>query len=139
MLKLENKKIVWNSNLVLIIQVGFAVEKYLYLVWESNMTMHSVYFKEHEGVQDSIGHQSSASTPWWSRLGTQLPYVDPVSQLRSSIVGNHFNGDQYTATKFGEHCMEQGSEKGNTSHFTIFPGSSLSSVFYSTLNGQYLN
>ncbi|KAL1813361.1 hypothetical protein ACET3Z_023426 [Daucus carota] len=89
-------------------------------------TMHSVYFKEHEGVQDSIGHLSSASAPWWTGLGTQLPYADTGSQLRSPSVDNNFNGDQYTATKFGEQCMEQGSEKGNTSHFTIFPGHSKS-------------
>ncbi|KAL8094991.1 nuclear transcription factor Y subunit A-10-like [Apium graveolens] len=97
------------------------------------MTMHSVYFKEHEGVQDSIGHLSSASTPWWSGLGTQLPYVDPVSQLKSSIGENNLNGDQYTATKFGEHFVGQGSEKGSTSHFTVFPGHSKSPA-----NGQKL-
>lgn len=105
------------------------------------MTMHSVYFKEHEGVQDSIGHISSASTPWWSGLGTQLPYVDTVSQLRSSSVDNNLNGDQYTVNKFGEHCTAHGSEKGNTSHFTIFPGICLScvfTVFYATLNGKNL-
>lgn len=87
------------------------------------MTMHSVYFKEHEGVQNSIGHLSSASTPWWSGPGTQLPYGESEIQRRSSSVdNNHFNGDQYAATKFGENCMGQEFEKGNTSHFTILPG-----------------
>lgn len=89
--------------------------------------MHSVYFKEYEGiVQNPVGHLSAASAPWWSGLGTQLPYGESVGELKSLSVEHHSNGDQFTATKIAEHATEQGLGKGITSQFTIFPGNFLS-------------
>uniref|UniRef100_A0A5B7ANE3 Nuclear transcription factor Y subunit n=1 Tax=Davidia involucrata TaxID=16924 RepID=A0A5B7ANE3_DAVIN len=82
--------------------------------------MHTICFKEHEGiVQNPIGPLSSV--PWWSGLDSQSAYGESFGQLKSSSMERPTSGDQLTATKQAERGTEQGLVKGNTTQFTIFP------------------
>lgn len=94
--------------------------------------MHSVYFKEHEGMtQNAVGPLSSASPgPWWSGLCIQSAYGETLGQLKSSSSMAHpSSGDQpiLTSTKQVERGMDQELEKANATQFTVFPGDSRSS------------
>ncbi|KAJ4705412.1 Nuclear transcription factor Y subunit A [Melia azedarach] len=78
------------------------------------MAMQTAYFKEHEGnAHNQIGQFSSVqSTPWWSSLGSQ------------SLCGGQLKPfSMETPTEQSGQRLE----KGNTSHFTFFPGDSKSS------------
>ncbi|XP_038686991.1 nuclear transcription factor Y subunit A-10-like isoform X2 [Tripterygium wilfordii] len=76
------------------------------------MAMQTVYLKEHEGiVQNSIGQLSSIpSVTWWNAICSQ------------SVHGDLNGRDQLTVTKQGGRVAEHGLDKGDSTHFTIFPG-----------------
>lgn len=79
------------------------------------MTIHSVYHKEDDDHNPIEQLSPSASAPWWTELGTPLPY----GQLKSLALQTP---SQVTATKLP---TEQGLEKGITAQFTIFPGNKI--------------
>lgn len=86
----------------------------------THMTMHTVYYKEeHEGAAAAayspIGHLSSASVPWWTGLGTQLPHTHSACPSKSSSLDHSSTGAQFTHD-------EAQLEKTTLSQFNIFPG-----------------
>ncbi|XP_059646574.1 nuclear transcription factor Y subunit A-10-like isoform X2 [Cornus florida] len=89
------------------------------------MTMHTVYFKEHEGiVPNPFGPLSSVPVPWWSGLGSPSAHGESYGQLKSSSMAA--SGDQLTATKQAERGTEQAVEKAT--QFTFLSGDSKSSL-----------
>ncbi|KAK4396581.1 Nuclear transcription factor Y subunit A-10 [Sesamum angolense] len=83
------------------------------------MTMHAVFFKEHDGI-------SQNSLTGWTAIGSQPPpyaggdslVQSKLAALELSAAGNtHFCGG---AKEPQDH--EQGMGKGNVTHFTLFPG-----------------
>ncbi|KAJ9693875.1 hypothetical protein PVL29_009711 [Vitis rotundifolia] len=88
------------------------------------MTMQTTYFKEHAGsAHNPTGQLSSAAAvPWWSGLGSQSVYDESFGQLKSLSMEHPGKGDQLTAIKQVELGAEHGTDKGNTTQFTIFAG-----------------
>ncbi|KAI3471887.1 hypothetical protein Pfo_028575 [Paulownia fortunei] len=88
------------------------------------MTMHTVFFKEHEGIAQNSINGALSAVPRWSGLGSQLPPVayseafvqSKLASLELSAGGN----GQFNAAKETED--QQGLGKGNTTHFTLFSG-----------------
>ena len=104
------------------------------------MTMQTIYFKEHEGIaHNPTGQLSSpAAVPWWSGLGSQSVYGESFGHLKSLSAENPAKGDQFTAIKQVELSAEHGTEKGNTTQFTIFAGISSIMIIYAIL-AEYLS
>ncbi|XP_034692581.1 nuclear transcription factor Y subunit A-10-like isoform X2 [Vitis riparia] len=88
------------------------------------MTMQTTYFKEHAGsAHNPTGQLSSAAAvPWWSGLGSQSVYEESFAQLKSLSMEHPGKGDQLTAIKQVELGAEDGTDKGNSTQFTIFSG-----------------
>lgn len=95
--------------------------------------MQTIYFKEHEGIgHNSTGQLSSpAAVPWWSGLGSQSVYGESFGHLKSSSAENPAKGDQLTAIKHG-------TDKGNSTHFTIFAGISSVMLLNAILEDSFL-
>lgn len=93
------------------------------------MTMHSVYYKEeHEGAAaySPIGHlSSSASVPWWTGLGTQVPLTHPPCPSKSFTLDHSSTGGQFTHD-------EAQLKKRTSSEFTIFPGNFSRQISFNT-------
>ncbi|KAK6131589.1 hypothetical protein DH2020_034603 [Rehmannia glutinosa] len=72
------------------------------------MTMHTVFFKEHQGILQNSSNRPPTAVPLWSGLGSQLPAVA-------------YGGESY-ASKEPENHEQGGLGKGNTTntHFTLF-------------------
>ncbi|RZC25764.1 nuclear transcription factor Y subunit A-10-like isoform X2 [Glycine soja] len=87
------------------------------------MAMQTVYLKEHEGlVHSSVGQLSSVtSAPWWSALGSQPVYGEYCGQMKSFSLEISNYVDQFGAGKQAARGVEQLSDKGHTTQFTIFP------------------
>ncbi|KAK1404650.1 Nuclear transcription factor Y subunit [Heracleum sosnowskyi] len=74
--------------------------------------MQTVYYKEeHEGA--AVGHSSSASVPWWTGLGTQVPHTQSGCPSKSAALDHSSTGGQFKAPQL---------EKRTPSKFNIFPG-----------------
>ncbi|PPS12035.1 hypothetical protein GOBAR_AA08614 [Gossypium barbadense] len=89
------------------------------------MAMQTLYAKEHDGiVHNPMGQLAPVpSQPWWSALGSQSSiYGESCGQLKNLLMEHPSNGDQLTCTKQAGRVNEQGLNKGNPAHFTIFPG-----------------
>ncbi|KAK6147270.1 hypothetical protein DH2020_018182 [Rehmannia glutinosa] len=93
------------------------------------MTMHTVFFKEHQGILQNSSNRPPTAVPLWSGLGSQLPTVayggEPYAQskLASLELSAGGNGQFNIGAKEAED--EQGGlGKGNTTntHFTLFSG-----------------
>ncbi|KAL6997921.1 hypothetical protein U1Q18_008045 [Sarracenia purpurea var. burkii] len=85
------------------------------------MIMHTVSFKEHEGIaHNPTGQLSQVSVPWW--IGSQSVYGESVGQFKPSSLEHPTGEGQLTATKRAEYGAERGMEKGNTTQLTLFPG-----------------
>lgn len=95
------------------------------------MTMQTTYFKEHAGsAHNPTGQLSSAAAvPWWSGLGSQSVYDESFAQLKSLSMEHPGKGDQLTAIKQVELGAEDGTDKGNSTQFTIFSGMSSLMLF----------
>lgn len=92
------------------------------------MAMQTLYVKEHDGIVHNPMGQLAAvpSQPWWSALGSQSSiYGESCGQLKNLLMEHPSNGDKLTCTKQAGRVTEQGLNKGNPAHFTIFPGNLL--------------
>ncbi|PIN16262.1 hypothetical protein CDL12_11086 [Handroanthus impetiginosus] len=88
------------------------------------MTMHTVFFKEYEGIApNSINGELSEVSRWNGLQGCQPPptaaatYGDPFVQSKLSCSAG---GNQFTVAKETEDQQVLG--KGNATHFTLFSG-----------------
>ncbi|PPE02471.1 hypothetical protein GOBAR_DD00455 [Gossypium barbadense] len=89
------------------------------------MAMQTLHVKEHDGiVHNPMGQLAPVpSQPWWSALGSQSSiYGESCGQLKNLLMEHPSNGDHLTCTKQAGRVTEQGLNKGNPAHFTIFPG-----------------
>ncbi|KAG8504026.1 hypothetical protein CXB51_002332 [Gossypium anomalum] len=89
------------------------------------MAMQTLYVKEHDGiVHNPMGQLAPVpSQPWWSAVGSQSSiYGESCGQLKNLLMEHPSNGDQLTCTKQAGRVNEQGLNKGNPAHFSIFPG-----------------
>lgn len=91
------------------------------------MPMQTAHFKEQErSVHNSIGKMPSVqSVSWWSSIDPQSAYEEPYRQLKSISMEHPTSGNQFSSTKHQGHGAQQGMNKGDSTHFTIFSGNLL--------------
>ena len=98
------------------------------------MAMQTIFFKGHEGHNpNTIGQLSSVpSGPWWSAFGSSQPlFGESCGQVKPFSIeqpGAGGGGGGGGGAKEAARGADLGLERGNTKHFTIFPGNS-SSLF----------
>ncbi|KAJ6746043.1 TRANSCRIPTION FACTOR NF-Y ALPHA-RELATED [Salix koriyanagi] len=97
------------------------------------MAMKTFYVKDHEGsVHNPIGQLSTV--PWWTAIGSQAVNGESCGILKALPIEQPVGGGE-TATMHARMGAEQGLDKGNINQFTIFPGLSLSFLWFRNLHG----
>ncbi|KAJ0806256.1 putative nuclear transcription factor Y subunit A [Helianthus annuus] len=95
-----------------------------------NLTMNSVYYKEHDDgiASNPVVSLSSGSGPWWSGLVTQSGFEESVGLLKGSPVANC--GEQLLpmAPKPLPRATDHAVVNGDMTRFNIFNGKVLSLI-----------